>query len=592
MWILPTIPTDTATYPNGSLNIIRPDTLSYQTVKPPQGVKTLPLPNRPSFATFVRGSTTRTFIAGGHTDNLVFTENKWLLRMGIRAPSCPLVLGAAVENEVGLTTSGTGLTGNCIFALRWVDSLHVRRSPLSDLSPAINLVNQGVAFTNAPLYPIPADPCVDGLEVWVSVDGGLFRHLTTIDAGTSSFTVNETSLGEAETETTEDFPVCKINAIYHDRQALAGDDRHPDRVYFSASEDPENYAGLYISTRNGEPVIGLFVVRDTLVVQCPNIHYYIQGYDENDLTMNILETVGGLGHHTVPFWNDMAVIPGTLDWYMCNGVSMVPLGVGIFDETWRRSLAAFDYKTTAWAATDNLAGIVKLCVRDQSVDIYGYPETNPQTIYSDWVLDLRGGSPKLMFDTSLIDRCCGAILGLPGYVNQKYYSADISGKVYEENMVNAQDGDSPISHILHTAHNVVVEPADDSDCVRFVKGWVIVSNELAEIVFNIYAGNEYAWRAETPNDTLTLASQLATRAITGNTQYLVANDRKIMPLNRCSGSAISLKITCTNTGLTPPVFVAPLLNTPRYGAFVFKGWGASFSGDGEQFRNVEITIPD
>lgn len=557
----------------------------------PDSCVALDFPSRPSFETWVRGDRTRTLIVGAHTDNLVFTEHKWVLRQGIAAPTCDLIVGAPIENQVGLATSGTGLTGNCIFALRWMDSLHGRRSPLSGNSPAMVLVNQGVTFSNVPTAPVPDDRCVDKIEVWVSVDGGLFRLLSDIDSGATSFTINSSSLGEAETETLAVMPYGTINALYRDRQAIAGDPRHPDRVYFSAAEDPENYSGLYISTKQGEAVIGLFVVRDTLVVQCQNIHYYIQGYDENDLTMNILETVGGLGHHTVTFWNDMAVIPGTLDWYMCNGVSMAPLGVGIFDETWRRSLAAFDYKTTSWAATDNIAGIVKLCVRDQSVDIYGYPSTNPQTIYSDWVLDLRGGQPKLMFDTSLVDRCCGAILGLPGYVNQKYYSADISGKVYEENEVISQDGSQPISHLLHTAHNVVIEPADDSDCVRFVKGWAIVSNEFADIVISAYAGNEYAWRSETPNDTLSLADQFSTRVSGLNTQYLVANDRKLMPLNKSAGSAISMRITCTNTGLVPPTFPAPLLNVPRYGAFLFKGWGASFSGDGEQFRGVEITFP-
>ena len=297
----------------------------------PDSCKALSFPSRPSFETWVKGDRTRTLIVGAHTDNLVFTEHKWILRQGITAPTYDLIVGAPIENQVGLATSGTGLTGNCIFALRWMDSLHGRRSPLSGNSPAMVLVNQGIEFTNVPARPVPEDACVDKIEVWVSVDGGLFRLWAEIDAGATNFTINSPSVGEAETETLTAIPYGTMNALYRDRQAVAGDPRNPDRVYFSASEDPENYAGLYISTKQGESVIVLFVVRDTLVVQCQNIHYYIQGYDENDLTMNILETVGGLGHHTVTFWNDMAVIPGTLDWYMCNGVSMIPLGTGIFD---------------------------------------------------------------------------------------------------------------------------------------------------------------------------------------------------------------------------------------------------------------------
>ena len=41
------------------------------------------------------------------------------------------------------------------------------------------------------------------------------------------------------------------------------------------------------------------------------------------------------------------VIPGNLDWYLCDGTAMMNLGAGMFDETWRDSIDQYDYKTNS-----------------------------------------------------------------------------------------------------------------------------------------------------------------------------------------------------------------------------------------------------
>lgn len=550
----------------------------------------MPLPDnltitrgRASFASWVRGEITRKYICGAASDNLVFTENKAVYRLGIQAPTGALTNTAApVNSQIGYQASGAaGITGSVIPYLRFFDRKNGRRSPLSGPGAAITLTNQGLSFSAVPSGPNRSDTGVSHVEVWVSVDGGLPRFYYRRDIGVSSFSGNPTTLGEAETEDIAELPVCSMNAIYHDRHVMAGDGSNPDRVYFSNQEDPETYGGLYLSTRNGEPVIGLAVVRDVLIIQCPTIHYYVQGYDETDLTMNVLEPyIGGLGHHTITYWNDVAVIPGTLGWYLCTGVSMQPIGDGIFDETWRKSILENDYRTNSWATTDMNSGLVKLNIRNQGVSIYGFPTS----VYTEWVLDLRGGV-NLMFDTCAFDRSAGATLANPGYYTPQLYSAGADGRIYLENVQYARDGSSNIEHVIHTPHKVVVEPIDPADCVRFVKGWAIVSNEFAAITVGVYAGNEYAWRQVAPSDSIAMPAQLVEQTVGASSYYYVANDRKLQPLNKCSGSAVSMRITCTNEGQSPPVELA---SKPAYGAFFFKGWGVDFSQDGAQFRGPEI----
>lgn len=572
---------------------------------------------RSAFASWTRGGQSRKYICGSATDNLVLTEHLTLARLGIQPPSGPLTNTAApVENQIGYQAIAGGITGNIIPYLRFYDSLNGRRSPLSGPGAVVALANQGLSFSNVPNGPDSPDVGVTHVEVWVSQDGGLPRFWFRRDIGAPTFSGNVTSLGEAETETTSLLPRCKYNAMYHDRYVLAGDDRHPDRVYFSVSEDPENYGGLYISTRQGEPVIGLAVVRDTLIVQCPTIHYYVQGYDENDITMNVLEpNIGGLGHHTMSPWNDDIVIPATLGWYLCNGTSMRPIGEGLFDETWRRTLSLNSYGTTYniisgardisdwWATTDLVSGLVKLNVRgakvsiplfwDDTTDLYG-----PHTC---WILDLRGGNPSLTFDTYEKDMTAGAQLSKPGYSGTQSYICH-SGILYRENeatKADGFDGEAPITihHLIHTGHQVAVDPIDDSDCVRFQKAFSVISNEYVPVVFDIFAGNEYSWSARTPNDTLSFAAQLSSREVPPDqpictaTGYLVANDRKCMPLNKSAGSAVSMRITCENDGFTVNDQISDS-NNLIYSAFLFKGWGADFSGDGEQFRPVSYAIQD
>lgn len=547
---------------------------------------------RSSFASWTRGGQSRKYICGSATDNLVFTEHKSLARLGIEAPTQPLVNTATPSgNEVGYQAfAGGGLTGSIIPYIRFYDALNNRRSPLSGPGTAINLVNQGLELEQVPDGPDSADAWVTHVEVWASQDGGLPRFWFRRDIGAPTINSNSTSLGEAEIETISLLPRCKFSVLYHDRHALAGDDRHPDRLYFSVSGEPEQYAGFWISTRQGEPIIGLFVVRDILIVQCPNIHYMVQGYDENDIQMDVLEPyIGGLGHHTMTPWNDKVVIPGTIDWYECDGTSMRPLLVGLADETWRRSIISEDYVSTTWSTTDVASGLVKFCSRDKPVSIYGYPSTSPQTYFNEWVLDLRGDAPELMFDIFPFDISAGAQLALPGYYKPQSYVASAVGVIYRENSSIDSDAGLNIEHRIHTAHQVVVEPIDNSDCVRFVKAWGVISNEHAPIVMGAYAGNEYAWRQEAPNDSINLAAQLEERNVGATAYYFVANDRKLFPLNKSSGSAISLNITCSNPGISPP---GPLASEPNLGPFIFKGWGADYSQDGEQWRGPEVPSSD
>lgn len=282
---------------------------------------------------------------------------------------------------------------------------------------------------------------------------------------------------------------------------MAGDDRHPDRVYFSVQGEPEAWGGLYLSTRNGEAVRGIFVVRDTLVVQCDNVHYYVQGYDETDISMNILEPmIGGLGHHTVAHIGNMVAFPSIESWYVCNGTSITPIGSGAFSETWSKQ-----GHFSGYSIFDPSNGLLKYNPGYPNInltEIYGmsrmgeYP-TIAQSVY--WVLDFSdmlsgSGSVELSFDSTELVDSAAALLSIPGGSNKKLYTADASGNIYEDLDLETDNG-STIHCIWQSSHVQIADPGDDSDAAMAEKVWLLIANEHYPVDCIVAVGNQYDWMA-------------------------------------------------------------------------------------------------
>lgn len=597
----------------GSLGIVAvwDDRGNIEAVPLPDTVNTLA--SGPDFPTWKRGNFSRTYILGGHTDNLVFTEHKWALRVGINAPSAPWVTpGPPIENQVGVVAAGaSGLSGQASFAFRFLDSLHFRRSPLGASSPAITLANQGATFSNVPASPIPVDPCVDKIEIYVSIDGGLYRHWATRDIGAPTFTVTETATGEAYIDELSLYPKLSFACMANDRMVSSGDPRHPERVYFSQVGNPEEYAGLWIPTRNGEPVIALKNINGSVIyVQCPTSSYYIQGFGEGDLVMRPLKpTIGGFGQRTIAMFDDVALIPTQRGWYRCNGTSMDPIGVGQWDDTWRKSVSkrtvanhpsAASFYQNGFVVVDLVTGVVKFYVDGVFPEIVGFPAGLTQN--ASWVIDFSGlvpevggsGNADLSFDIKNgAIPTCAAMMYNPNEKIGKLYTADATGWIYVENEDGRVDRDGEIEvakqMLIHSSHKILGPAPDPSDASQVTDAWLNFMSEDLPATFGIYAGNEFAWQSGERNgdsnfkapEEFTIPAGRDRPADTATLNYYVPRDKWLAPkLAKSSGSCVSVRMTINQT----TDYQGSVINTEEQRSkVVFYGWGA-IAQDGSERR--------
>jgi len=496
---------------SGKAFCMHPQHLSYREATLPTGVNTVD--QKPSFATYNRNGMSRVYIVGGHTDNLVYTENFALLRQGILPPENPIISGAGSGTSIGVVaSSGTGITANSIYYVSWWDNVHQRRSPLSGPSPTLALVNKNVAGTNLPITC--PDASVTHLEVWRSDDGNTPRMVCRRTLGATGF-VDATptlSLGEAFDTDFEKFPRCRYNVIWHDRQVMAGDDRYPDRLYFSVMEEPERYAQFWLPTRKGEKIVALCVVRDSLIVLGARSSYVVTGYTEDDISMNILEPdIGCISHHGIALVHGYAFIPTHLGFYVCTGSSMHWVSQG-HKETWMREYSANqDAYEAGWADND----VESHCYRFYC----GVPTTSSidsllsgKALY--WVLDYSGftsqsggqfSAPTLSFDVRARQDSAMARVALPGGRRSDIWVGGSDGILRKENVATDLDDDSDTFKkrmVIRTRHEMPNGPGgDEEDGCSIPTLWMFAQSESAAYSINLYLGDESAPQSLAPHFT-------------------------------------------------------------------------------------------
>lgn len=138
------------------------------------------------------------------------------------------------------------------------------------------------------------------LELWVSLAGDFPRLAMRVPIGTTSVTESKgiADLGEAFITPFQRFPRCNLNAIYHDRQIMAGDPENPDTVYLSTLFYPERFEGLLFRTRDGKAVTGILPTKDYCLVFTRSSTYLLQGYTDTDYSMTAIDqSLGSVGHN-------------------------------------------------------------------------------------------------------------------------------------------------------------------------------------------------------------------------------------------------------------------------------------------------------
>lgn len=488
----------------------------------PAGVN--PTKTLPSLAIYNGDALSRSYFVGSHTDNMVFTESYAMLRQGMIIPAHELISGVATNpSQIGVRlVAGPGITGNIIARLSLFDEVHNRRSSLTRQAPLLVASNQAIEYNNLPDRDV-LDESATHWETFLSVDGALPALAERRQIGPTTIVVDtpSLSLGEVFLTTFTRFPRCRFNVIYHDRQVMAGDDRHPDRLYFSDLTFPERFGALFLRTRNGEPISGLAVVRDVLLVFSLRATYAVQGYTQDDLEMQILEPhIGCINHFGLKVIHGHLIIPSHLGFYLSTGSSFHFLSEQ-HQRTWRteyRNNEEF-YQSEAWSVDDPEENVYKFYVGNMSINTASFVDVgNPieglaKSYY--WVLDYTtlikelGGQyepPKLSFDLRSRVDCWANLLSNPGSGRGNVFTGSDDGFVRRENDRdnNDDDGDTGLTvkgvavqmpFYVRTKHYFWGDPAGGpEDGWKIPEMWLYVENETNNWTASVFAGDLDAYR--------------------------------------------------------------------------------------------------
>lgn len=184
--------------------------------------------------------------------------------------------------------------------------------------------------------------------VWYSVDGGLPRVADKRQVGCVTTTppvVTIGDLGEAFTEDFTMFPKCLYAWVYHDRLYMTGNPQDPKAIYCSLIGFLERMSSLTLNTKSGNPTTGLYQVRDTLFVGLAQGHDRIQGYTDDDISIDSVAPnlgsqpgLGLLSHFSVGITPDgNAFISTQYGPYLNDGASFYPMNQKI-RSVWTRDL--------------------------------------------------------------------------------------------------------------------------------------------------------------------------------------------------------------------------------------------------------------
>jgi hypothetical protein len=374
------------------------------------------------------------YVTGGWTQNVLFTRNLDMWSQGIEAPvQIPSVVA-----------SGTGITASVICYWAYVDDKTGERSPLSTGSATLVLANQGVAWSD---FPVPINPRVTHIELWRSVDGSLPRLVLRRQVGITGTLVESVDagdLGEAFTEDFSKFPRCRVNAFYHDRQYMAGYERDRTVLYCSLIDFPERMSTIDLRTKNGEPIIGLHVVNDYLLVFCPFATYAVTGFTEDDIAITVAKPDIGIISPNAKcavkgglyFWADAGL-------WSTDGASFQFLGNDVqprFVQEYRVGEQQLQGHTlpdpsylrnyeASWAV-NNINGYCAQLWVNRHTDFLTNPFvgglTEPLEVF--WVANYESSNstaegnysnPAWSYDTGQIPHTCGAVLTIPGSRQQE-----------------------------------------------------------------------------------------------------------------------------------------------------------------------------
>lgn len=500
-------------------------------------------------------NTGHTYGTGGWTDNIVLTKDLALWQLGLSPPVTPPAVALA---------AGPGVTGSFIPYWSFYDENTDEDSPLSGAGTTLAAANQQF---NWPAPPAPLNGRVTHVRYWRSVDGSLPRLVMQRQLGVGAITeaIALGSLGQSFTDVFDKFPRCRFNAIWHDRLVCAGNDLAPNEIYLSLIGKPERRSVLTLKTRSGQPVIGVVVVRDTLIILCPRASEIVTGFSEDDLAINIAQPqIGCIAHHGIQVIHGIAWIPTHLGLYLCDGSSWFFLADDI-RRKWATEYRAFPAAyENGWSFHDPVTFVYSFYIGQSAHSDF----TASEFVW--WVADYQPvvqqvggglGQPNWSYDTTSNNLvggdqqvpgfCSAGLFALPGGRRQDTFLGGSDGRIYKYSTDPNQleffglgTTTGGRKFVVRTgADSVGDEGGDLAHGKRFTEVDYFVESEQSAWVANVYAGEEAASTNPVPNFTKAVA---ASAALVGGGPPAQPKGTHFFPLPQVVGERIVVELKALN----------------------------------------------
>jgi len=527
----------------------------------------------------------------GHSDNILIDEHFRALKQGLPVPALKPVIAAG---------SGTGITATAIVGyVSYFDSATGERSSLSEASNSLSITNKDIVWTN--LSTTAPDTRVTDIELWREVDGGDIRFVARRNLGISTVTENVATLalGEVAPDPFTRFPRCMINRMYHDRQWMAGDLENPDVVYGSELFFPERYGGLNFRTLHGEPVVGLGRIRDLLFVACPDSSYVIQGYVEDDLTLQLSDAeLGAVNHNGIRSIRGNLWIPNNKSIFVFNGAWHDAMPEG--HEEWRREMSRdpglfekgygeYDPVKDTYTFKVNSQNALDLLVLNTG-DV---PNPSGVTLRTfGWRADVSGvqstlggalSPPQWSFVARGRRDECAGLVSLPSGRHFEVLTGSNDGKIRLENdWDDAADNSDGYGKPFAVRTGCLLmgdpggNPEDGGKTFHRLISYVEAENSSWQV--RAYAGDEETWQQKWDSPAIfvnTRAASLKTYQVTGSTDVLTAVPASVHTDEaKVSGRGLTYMIWALNAKVVK-----------------FRGFGGSL-GPGPALRGYSARTPE
>lgn len=515
----------------------------------PTGVATLDA--LPSWAVY----RSRFYAVGMWTDNLIIDEHFRVHRQGILPPTIV---------PVATATSSPGRTGSCVICIAFYDEMTDEWSPLSAPSLPVTLANNICITSNIPATS--SDPRVSHVGVWVSMNGAAFRLATKRQLGVTSIaeSVATLALGMAFPTTFERFPHAMFNAIYHERQLMAGDASNPDVLYVSALFHPERYEGLSFRTRNGEAIVALAATRDICLVMTASGAYGLRGWTEDDMELQPIDLdIGAINHQGIQVIHGSAWIPSPKTLFLYNGAfhDVLKDRRTEWQEFYRENTAEFEQGISVHDPNDATYCFI---VRGGEINSYGpstIPDPNatgPDTVF--WTADYSVVQPELggnlaqpEWNVDVMDRTVdgAGYLCVPGQRRGDVYYGFCDGKSRKKDFADDDDdGDAYGKRLfLRTSAISMGDPGGDvMEGKTLMRLWTYLESEIKAWTLYCKAGDEDAWRMMTPDNNFAhwrdnVAASLFTETRNGALYTFCAKSLHAHKPDRVTGRCLTLEYT-------------------------------------------------